>query len=203
MLLMDRIEAGSMPAAGVRPPRFLAIEAHVVDVDALRVTTNPGVPRLTPKSLAVLLRLANAGGRTLSRDALLNDVWKGTCPTPDVVTQAITDLRRAFGDDAHAPRYIETLPRVGYRLIATVRFADSMTQAAAAPSAASRWLPRGRWLRAMSLALVVLSLALSAAALIGLRSVHAPVDAPCDSRGGRCMAIDTAQPRGIVRDDRT
>lgn len=203
MLLMERIEAGSMPAAAVRAPRFLAIESHVVDVDALRVTTNPGVPRLTPKSLAVLLRLAQAEGRTLSRDALLNDVWKGTCPTPDVVTQAITDLRRAFGDDAHAPRYIETLPRVGYRLIAAVRFADSMAQAVAAPAAPSRWLPRGGWLRAMSVALVVLSLALSAAALIGLRSLQAPVDAPCDSRSVRCMAIDSAQPRGIVHDDRT
>ena len=98
--------------------RFLAVGEHVVDVDTLRLLTRPGEPRLTPKAAAVLLQLVRAAGRTLSREDLLNEVWKGTCPTPDVLTQAVTDLRRALGDDLHAPRFVETLPRLGYRLVA-------------------------------------------------------------------------------------
>ncbi len=109
--------------------RFLAVGEHVVDVDTLRLVTTPGAPRLTPKAAAVLLQLVRAAGRTLSRDDLLNEVWKGTCPTPDVLTQAVKDLRRALGDDLHAPRFVETLPRLGYRLVAPARFIDDSTAA--------------------------------------------------------------------------
>jgi Tol biopolymer transport system component/DNA-binding winged helix-turn-helix (wHTH) protein len=104
--------------------RFLAVGEHVVDTDTLRIVTLQGSPRLTPKAAAVLIQLARAAGRTLSRDDLLNVVWKGTCPTPDVLTQAVKDLRRSLGDDLHAPRYVETLPRLGYRLVAPARFVD-------------------------------------------------------------------------------
>ena len=61
--------------------RFLAVGEHVVDIDTLRLLTRPGEPRLTPKAAAVLLQLARNAGRTLSRDDLLNEVWKGTRPT--------------------------------------------------------------------------------------------------------------------------
>ena len=102
--------------------RYLQVGDHVVDTDTLRVLTRPDGARLTPKAAAVLLQLARNGGRTLSRDDLLDEVWKGTCPTPDVLTQAVKDLRRALGDDLSAPRYVETLPRLGYRLVAEARF---------------------------------------------------------------------------------
>ena len=113
--------------------RYLAVGEHVVDVDTLRLVTTPGAPRLTPKAAAVLLQLVRAAGRTLSRDELLNEVWKGTCPTPDVLTQAVKDLRRLLGDDLHAPRFVETLPRLGYRLVAPARFIDDSTATAFAP----------------------------------------------------------------------
>ena len=118
--------------------RFLSVGEHVVDVDTLRLLTRPGEPRLTPKAAAVLLQLARAAGRTLSRDDLLNEVWKGTCPTPDVLTQAVKDLRRALGDDLHAPRFVETLPRLGYRLVAPARFMERLeTQGALLPLGAA------------------------------------------------------------------
>jgi Tol biopolymer transport system component/DNA-binding winged helix-turn-helix (wHTH) protein len=109
--------------------RFLAVGEHVIDIDTLRVLTRSDGTRLTPKAAAVLLQLARAAGRTLSRDELLNEVWKGTCPTPDVLTQAVKDLRRALGDDLHAPRYVETLPRLGYRLVAAAQFLDAYAAA--------------------------------------------------------------------------
>ncbi|MEO7323625.1 MAG: winged helix-turn-helix domain-containing protein [Dokdonella sp.] len=101
--------------------RFLEVGEHVLDLETLRLVTQPDT-KLTPRGAAVLVCLARSAGRTLSRDQLLDDVWKDTTPTPDVLTQAIKDLRRALGDDLNAPRYIETLPRLGYRLIAPARF---------------------------------------------------------------------------------
>lgn len=128
----------------VEEGRYLELGAHVVDTDTLRIVTLPDT-RLTPKAAAVLVRLAHAAGRTLSRDELLDAVWKGTCPTPDVLTQAITDLRRALGDDLRSPRYIETLPRLGYRLIAPARFmAETVVVAMSSTTPAANPLPPAR-----------------------------------------------------------
>jgi DNA-binding winged helix-turn-helix (wHTH) protein len=103
-----------------RPNLRLRIGEHLVDLGALRVLTRPDHPRLTSKAVAVLVELVRHAGSTVTRDALLDRVWKGRCPTPDVLTQAIKELRRAFADDQRTPHYIETIPKVGYRLLARV-----------------------------------------------------------------------------------
>jgi Tol biopolymer transport system component/DNA-binding winged helix-turn-helix (wHTH) protein len=132
MLIAHAASPQSAPAGTCQRARYLHVGAHVLDTDTLRVLTAPTPTRLGPKAAAVLLQLVREPGRTHARDELLDTVWKGTCPTPDVLTQAIADLRRAFGDDAQAPRYIETLPRLGYRLLAPVRFAAEDATAASA-----------------------------------------------------------------------
>lgn len=104
-----------------QPNLRLQIGDQVIDIGALRVVTRPEQARLTSKAVAVLIELVRESGRTVTRDQLLDRVWKGRCPTPDVLTQAIKELRRTLGDDAKPPRYIETIPKVGYRLIAPVR----------------------------------------------------------------------------------
>jgi Tol biopolymer transport system component/DNA-binding winged helix-turn-helix (wHTH) protein len=81
--------------------------------------------RITPKAMGVLQVLVAQGGRVVSRDALLAQVWPGTLPTNDVVTQAITQLRKAFGDDSGDPRYIETIAKNGYRLLAPVEWLEA------------------------------------------------------------------------------
>jgi Tol biopolymer transport system component/DNA-binding winged helix-turn-helix (wHTH) protein len=98
----------------------LRIGAHVMDIGALRIISRPDAPRLTSKAVAVLIELIRHAGDTVTRDQLLERVWKDRVTTPDVLTQAIKDLRRAFVDDAKPSRYIETIPKVGYRLIAPV-----------------------------------------------------------------------------------
>ncbi|RYD14225.1 MAG: hypothetical protein EOP90_14595 [Lysobacteraceae bacterium] len=108
-----------------RPNLRLRIGEHVVDLGALRVLTRPDHPRLTSKAAAVLVELVRHAGNTLTRDELLDRVWKGRCPTPDVLTQAVKELRRAFDDDQRTPRYIETIPKVGYRLLARVLVVES------------------------------------------------------------------------------
>lgn len=102
----------------------LRVGEHVVDVGALRLVTRPDLPRLTHKAVAVLIELVRHVGNTVTRDELLDRVWIGRFTTPDVLTQAIKELRRAFADDSKPSHYIETIPKVGYRLIAPVLVLD-------------------------------------------------------------------------------
>jgi Tol biopolymer transport system component/DNA-binding winged helix-turn-helix (wHTH) protein len=102
----------------------LRIGEHVIDVGALRIVTRPDFPRLTSKAVAVLIELVRHVGATVTRDQLLDRVWTGRFPTPDVLTQAIKELRRALADDNKPPQYIETIPKVGYRLVASVLVLD-------------------------------------------------------------------------------
>ncbi|WP_225583670.1 winged helix-turn-helix domain-containing protein [Pseudoxanthomonas sp. PXM02] len=78
--------------------------------------------RITPKSMGVLRVLADNPGRVVTREALLAAVWPDTMPTNDVVTQAITQLRKAFGESTEGPRYIETIAKSGYRLLVDVEW---------------------------------------------------------------------------------
>ncbi|MET0581341.1 MAG: winged helix-turn-helix domain-containing protein [Pseudoxanthomonas sp.] len=105
----------------------LRVGEFVVDVPRREVLALNGheSTRLTIKSLHVLLALAGQHGKVVSREALLEWVWPDTLPTDDVLTQAIGQLRRAFGDDRDAPRYLETISKGGYRLLAPVEWLDN------------------------------------------------------------------------------
>jgi len=73
------------------------------------------------KSMAVLLCLADANGEVLSRNDIMDAVWPGMEVTDDVLTQSIVELRKAFKDEARHPTVIETIPKIGFRLIADVK----------------------------------------------------------------------------------
>jgi len=108
-----------------QPNLRLRVGEHILDVGTLRLTTRPNYPRLTSKAVAVLLQLVRQRGATVTRDELLDRVWADRVTTQDVLTQAIKELRRAFCDDAKPSRYIETIPKVGYRLLADVAVLDT------------------------------------------------------------------------------
>src|SRR5689334_23586707 len=76
--------------------------------------------RLEPKVAELLLKLAQRPGEVCSREELLAAVWSGVVVGDDALTQAVIKLRKALGDDAHKPVYIETISKRGYRLIASV-----------------------------------------------------------------------------------
>jgi TolB-like protein/DNA-binding winged helix-turn-helix (wHTH) protein len=78
------------------------------------------VVRLEARTMRLLLCLAQRAGEVVSIDDLLDEVWSGVIVTPDSVYQAVASLRRLLGDDARQPAYIATVPRLGYRLVATV-----------------------------------------------------------------------------------
>ncbi|HEY5971487.1 MAG TPA: winged helix-turn-helix domain-containing protein [Pseudoxanthomonas sp.] len=104
----------------------LKVGDYVIDLPR-REVVSPSLTepvRLTIKSLHVLLALVGQHGKVVSREALLEWVWPDTMPTDDVLTQAIGQLRKAFADDRDAPRYLETISKGGYRLLAPVEWLD-------------------------------------------------------------------------------
>jgi len=72
-------------------------------------------------ALALLVREA---GSLVSKDRFLDEVWRGVPVTDEALTQCIRTLRKQLGDDAADPRFIETVPKHGYRFIAPVEAVD-------------------------------------------------------------------------------
>ena len=91
--------------------------------------------------MGVLLVLVEQAGRVVSRETLMAEVWPDTLPTNDVVTQAITQLRKAFDDERGNPRYIETIAKNGYRLLAPIEWVHTGGPSASAEVVATdeRW----------------------------------------------------------------
>jgi DNA-binding winged helix-turn-helix (wHTH) protein/Tol biopolymer transport system component len=75
---------------------------------------------VTPRSMAVLVYLADARGEVVSRNDLLDAVWPGMSVTPDALSQCVVELRKAFRDDSKQPAVIQTIPKLGLRLLIPV-----------------------------------------------------------------------------------
>ncbi len=77
--------------------------------------------RVESKAMDVLIALAEAAPAVVSSATLLERIWPNVVVVDNVVYQAIAQLRKALGDEAHSPRYIATIPRRGYRVIAEIQ----------------------------------------------------------------------------------
>lgn len=90
---------------------------HGWTIDPLRCEIRRGseIRRVEPKAMAVLAALARRPGETIAKSDLIEEVWEGRFVSDEVLTVAIHHLRKALGDDAQNPRFIETIPRRGYR----------------------------------------------------------------------------------------
>ena len=141
--------------------------------------------RLPPQPLALLLELLDHAGDVVTRDAIVKLLWpRGIVDFDNSLNAVVRKLRVVLGDDSETPRYIETLPRIGYRFVGRIEGAPVSAPAAvaaptatAAPSAALP--PRRFW---ASPAYAVIAMAVIAAG-VGLwvnwraRTI-APVAAP-------------------------
>jgi DNA-binding winged helix-turn-helix (wHTH) protein/class 3 adenylate cyclase len=78
------------------------------------------VIRVKPKALAVLECLLKSAGRLVTKERLFTTVWPETSVSDAVLTTTIRELRRALGDQARTPHYIETVHGRGYRFVALV-----------------------------------------------------------------------------------
>ena len=101
-----------------RPPAMIG--AFTIRATSNELVGPQGVVRLRPRLMDVLLRLAATPGEVVPRQVLLDEVWPRRLVADEVLSRTIAELRTALADDAREARYIETLPKVGYRLIAAV-----------------------------------------------------------------------------------
>lgn len=95
-------------------------------LNRLSAVDGSGAAPLEPRVMEVLVCLAKRPGEVVAKSELLDAVWPDVEVTEDVLKNAVWELRKAFGDDARAPRYIQTITKRGYRLIAPVSQEPSM-----------------------------------------------------------------------------
>ena len=117
------------------PPTAYRFGPFVVDRAAYRVLRDDRPLDLTPKLLDLLIHLLDNAGTLVTKEALLDALWPDANVTDNALTQAVSELRDALGDDAAAPRFIKTVARRGYRFVGTVEAitapADAIVVAAA------------------------------------------------------------------------
>src|SRR5947207_3532558 len=97
--------------------RRLTFGDFSLDLTSQRLWYRDEVAPLTPKAFAVLRRLVEDRGQVVFKEELLRAGWAKTHVSDGVLKVAILEIRRALGDDAAAPSFIETVPRRGYRFI--------------------------------------------------------------------------------------
>lgn len=97
------------------------------------ISRNGETVRVDVRTMRLLLCLAERPGEVVSIEELLNLVWAGVTVSQDSVYQAVASLRRILGDDPRRPTYIETLPRLGYRMVASVHTEVEESEASISP----------------------------------------------------------------------
>jgi DNA-binding winged helix-turn-helix (wHTH) protein len=116
-----------------------------------RRLSRDGTPvEVSGRYLDALVLLAGSPGQLVSKERFLGEVWHGVPVTDEALTQCIKTLRRQLGDDAANPRFIETVPKHGYRFLAAVEVADGAAAAAPAQSPRAALAP---WQEAVALGL--------------------------------------------------
>ena len=96
------------------------VDGWKVSPDTLRIKKGEKTVKLEPKVMQVLTFLANRPREVIHRQELEDHIWQGVIVGYDAVTNTVIKLRKAFGDDSKHPTVIETVPKIGYRLIADV-----------------------------------------------------------------------------------
>ena len=180
--------------------------------------------RLRPQVMDLLVRLAERPGDTISKADLLDAVWGARFVSESALTTAIAELRDALEDDAKEPRFIQTVPKRGYRLVSAISAA--LPVALAAPIDASGPVehrreaeddvPRGamppppppmlplaataddrvRWSRTWTLAFV-LGVAFAIAVTVSLASRRRPAEAPTAAAAPSAMRLTVDLPSGL------
>jgi DNA-binding winged helix-turn-helix (wHTH) protein/TolB-like protein len=131
--------------------------------------------RIEHKFMEVLVCLAERSGEVVSKEELLRLVWADTFVSDEVLTRAISELRRTFSDDPKQPRLIETIPKRGYRLIAPVQRVEEGV-ARGATDRRSGLLARHR--KALAAGVAVVLLAIAVAVVLGRRPSEVRTDTP-------------------------
>jgi DNA-binding winged helix-turn-helix (wHTH) protein/energy-coupling factor transporter ATP-binding protein EcfA2 len=116
-------------------PEQIVFSPFRLDPAGGQLWNGPDPLPLTPKAYGVLHFLATNRGRLVTKEELLDAIWPETHVTEGVLKVAIAEIRKALNDASHAPRYIETAHRRGYRFIAAIGTLAEATPALEVPAA--------------------------------------------------------------------
>ncbi|MFC7537599.1 transcriptional regulator [Sphingomonas sp. GCM10030256] len=100
---------------------ILGFDRFVLDPANRQLREDGRAVELNGRYLDALLLMVREAGRLVSKDRFMDEVWRGIPVTDEALTQCIRTLRRQLGDSAAAPRFIETVPKHGYRFIGEVQ----------------------------------------------------------------------------------
>lgn len=110
-----------------------AFDEFVLDVGDRQLRKGGQTLELNGRYFDALALLVRNRGRLVTKDQFLTEVWRGVPVTDEALTQCVRMLRRQLGDEAARPRFIETVPKHGYRFVAPLRSeADRRAEAAVA-----------------------------------------------------------------------
>lgn len=113
--------------------RAIHFDRFRFEPDSTRLWDGSGEVKLTPKAAMLLGALIGRAGEPVSKDELFAHVWRGTVVSDDALVTCIQELRKALGDDAKQPRFIETRHRRGYRFAAPLAASPTGISATSAP----------------------------------------------------------------------
>lgn len=108
------------PSASTRE-RIYCFDDVTVDGENFRVRKNEKDVTLTPRAFDVLIFLVENSGRVIEKREIFEAVWKDTFVSDNALTKIIREIRHALKDAAEMPRYIETIPKRGYRFIGEIK----------------------------------------------------------------------------------
>ena len=144
------------------PEPLIHFAGFTLDLVRRGLYQGPQRIHLTSKPLETLIYLVENHGRIIEKQDLLDAVWKDTFVTEDNLVHAIREIRRALGDDKDNPRFVQTVPRQGYRFVCEVS-GDGTPPVGAigegsapgvSPAVSQRRVPRWLWIAAPVAALI-------------------------------------------------
>jgi Tol biopolymer transport system component/DNA-binding winged helix-turn-helix (wHTH) protein len=184
---------------GEKPLRY-QFDGFILDAERRALYRDAERLHLTSKPLETLLYLVEQRGRTVGKQELLDAVWKGTFVTEDNLVHAVREIRRALVDDKENPRFIQTVPREGYRFVASIeekQDGDAELKApeqfepgaadASMPVPQSQSQPARHFIRSA----IFLTLALTVVVLVGLTARRLGSDSPAS--GLRIIPVTSFQ----------
>ncbi len=116
--------AGPEPGSRLGGGHPFYVGDWVVEPATGRITRGSRQVKLEPRVMDLLVCLASSPGRVMTRDELESVVWARMVVGYDSLTNAMIKLRKALDDNSRHPRFIETVAKRGYRLIADVKPAE-------------------------------------------------------------------------------
>ena len=150
--------------------------------------------RLEARAMLLLQCLAERAGEVVSIEDLLERVWAGVNVSSDSVYQAVASLRRQLGDDPRQPSYIATVPRLGYRMVASVTDVEDSRGTAPSQAQTGAVLQVGtskiqaKW-AVVAVVLAALAIAVTWTALTRNRAANPPASSVLASTNQRSIAV--------------